>query len=279
MSSTIFQKTNISIQATAHLYNNKDPTEEEDDEKLSNSYSDGNNDTDSDSETSQHWHDALEWNLDRVGQLRDILRIWVEGDIPADEIGDFLVSCLYRRDGHLGHRLTRMVDERETNAHIARVLIDCFQIRDDDDEPLWTQIRPGNLQRRPGYIHDVDADELQVCESECRADDSPSRVDAHVHVCTEKTAMVSHIVSPQPVRPIRWPLLLEDFEPEYLIQQTVNGGKIQDEGEMISMRYSKQNGLAILGNAERRALVHRPESDLDFECQIAEMTIHPVSPS
>lgn len=239
-----------------HLHNNEDSEEDYD--------SDSNSDTGSDSEASQHWHDALEWNLDRVGQLRDILKIWVEGDVPADEIGDFLVSCLYRCDEHLGYRLTRMVDERKTYAHIARVLIGYFQIRHDEDRPLWTQIRPGNPLRRPGRFHD--ADERQM--GDCRTDDS------HMDACAEKTTVVPHIVAPQPVRPVRWPLLLGDFEPEYLIQQGANGNGIELEGE-IGMRCSQHNGLAIFGNTERKALVHTPGSDCDFEWQTAEMIIPP----
>lgn len=184
-----------------------------------------------------------------MGQLRDILRIWVEGNIPADEIGDFLVSCLYNCDDHLDNRVTRMVDNRETYTHIARVLVEYLQIRDGEDKPLWTEIAPGDSYRRPG---------------KCLGEEKNENKDAGVDTAIEE-GYLFYITAPGPVYPVRWPLFLSDLRVDHFSPESMT----DEESDYEPWR--DQEDLARLGNAEHR--VHIETVQNLTEAMTAEMII------
>lgn len=204
---------------------------------------------DSDSDNSTRWQDAVEWDLERVGQLRDILRIWVEGNIPADEIGDFLVSCLYNCDDHLDNRVTRMVDDHETYAHIARVLVEYFQIRDDDDKPLWTKMIPGDLYRRPGKCLGEEKNGYKAVGVDTVIKEGPS----------------FYMTAPEPVHPVRWPLFLSDLKVHHFSPESMTDEESDYEP------WIEDEDLARLGNAEHRVQIETPQNLT--EATTAEMII------
>lgn len=243
-------RTNIYVQAMENLRHNEDLNDlfEDSSSTSSSCSSPGNSGTDTDtytdSDNSQRWYDALEWDLERVGQLRDILRIWVEGDVPADEIGDFLVSCLYNSDDHLDNRVTRMVNNREPYAHIAHVLVEYLQIRDDENKPLWTQITPDDSIRRPGNYTGKEESGNEVYE--LHADNGEGSI--------------LYMLGPQPVRPVRWPFFESDPGVDYF-----SFGALTNEEDSGSHYDACDDHLEIcdlarLGNAEHRVHVERDQN-------------------
>ena len=82
---------------------------------------------------------AITWDLKTIAHIRNCLRSWVKDEVPADIIGAFLVNILYQRDYHLGYRLTTLVRENRTAAHIARRALAFYQVHDKAGKPLWVQ--------------------------------------------------------------------------------------------------------------------------------------------
>jgi hypothetical protein len=54
-----------------------------------------------------------------------------------EQIGESLVGMLYRRDDHLGYRLTNMVDRCETYVTIGNDMLQYYDVRDERGCPLW----------------------------------------------------------------------------------------------------------------------------------------------
>lgn len=90
------------------------------------------------------------WTYDKVLLFMQVLRRWIERDVPASRIGIFIVEILYRTDAHMSHRVTRMVDNQDTYENIAKAVVQYYQIRDENYRPLWTQLAPGEPELRAG---------------------------------------------------------------------------------------------------------------------------------
>lgn len=180
-----------------------------------------------------------------MGQLRNILRIWVEGNMPADEIGGFLVSCLYNCDDHLDNRVTRMVDNDETYAQIARVLVEYFQIRDDEDKPLWTEMIPGDLYRRPGDSPSDDDEEIEdsayETDTDIEEDDMFDFAASEPLVPAPKLCFLSDLLSAAP------------FDPDFMTDD-------EDECPLGGINRFKQDGITLLGNAEHSVHIATPQN-------------------
>lgn len=95
------------------------------------------------------WRDTLTWNLNGVFHLRRLLELWAECKVPASDIGLFLTKVLYQRDEHLGNRLTQLVNLNESFTNIALGIMKHYQVRDSDDQPLWTMSNLGEVELRP----------------------------------------------------------------------------------------------------------------------------------
>lgn len=96
-----------------------------------------------------NWEDRLVWDLNGVLYLRRLLASWAECKVPASDIGLFLVKILHGRDDHLDNRLTRMVNLNETYTNIALAILKHYQIRDEDDQPIWASLDLGESELRP----------------------------------------------------------------------------------------------------------------------------------
>lgn len=81
--------------------------------------------------------DIISWDLDRITVLRNTLRDWVMMDIPLSKIGRYLELILYNNDEHMKGRLTEMVNSRCRHIRIALDILQYYQIRDDQQKPLW----------------------------------------------------------------------------------------------------------------------------------------------
>lgn len=60
-----------------------------------------------------------------------------QSGVSMEQIGESLVGMLYRRDDHLGYRLTNMVDRCETYVTIGNDMLQYYDVRDERGCPLW----------------------------------------------------------------------------------------------------------------------------------------------
>lgn len=250
------RKTNIYIQAMENLLH-KDDLENACVSSTSSDSTDADSfyTTVSENDDNQPWQDAFDWNLDSVSQLRDMLRIWVEGNMPADEIGDFLTICLLNRDDHLDNRLTRMVNDRETYEHIAIVILEYLQVRDEDNNPLWTNLASGDIYRRPGDVEDEDLEDEEFLFKGLPYES--------LHDETLANEPVLHIAAPQPILPSPWRLFLSDLELVLFVDESPTD--ITDGSEDGSCASSYEDDELLLVRACHRAaarigIIEHPEA-------------------
>lgn len=139
-----------------------------------------------------------------------------------------------------------MVDDCQTYAHIAYVLVEYFQIRDDEDRPLWMQIKSGDSNRRPG----LDANN-QICKLDRRTNPGDSDTD---------NSQIMHVIAPRPARPVRWPLFLRNLNPEHLSDPLLDEESLQQSSQVPMHR----DELSLVDSAERKVLIETPKSQPDF---------------
>ncbi|KAJ5446319.1 hypothetical protein N7491_002401 [Penicillium cf. griseofulvum] len=82
----------------------------------------------------------ISWDLKAIHYLRRCMRTWIQGRVPGDAIGAFLVTVLYEQDFHLDYRLTMMVRDGQSQLHIARRILAFYQIRDETGAPIWDNV-------------------------------------------------------------------------------------------------------------------------------------------
>lgn len=79
----------------------------------------------------------INWDLEHELDLHNLLKHWAQNDVSAKQIGESLVNMLYKRDSHLGYRVTKMVDRRESYGTIGNDMLEHYNIRDVRGKPLW----------------------------------------------------------------------------------------------------------------------------------------------
>ncbi|KAJ5764506.1 hypothetical protein N7533_003187 [Penicillium manginii] len=149
---------------------------------------------------------SLVWSYNQVLILMQILRWWVEKEVPASQIGIFLVEALYRMDTHMNHRATKLVDSGGTYGNVAKVVLQYYQIRGERYRPLWIDFLPGDPNLRPELEHAP----LHNSSSSGRHSQRPGIL--HIH--NELT-----LFARKPIRRVRWPFWPSEAElesaPEY----------------------------------------------------------------
>ncbi|OQD73628.1 hypothetical protein PENDEC_c014G04956 [Penicillium decumbens] len=131
--------------ATDNIHDIKD----EDHDADNTYFDDSSDDKCTDSSHQSNSNTQTSWDINQVTDLDTILRIWVKSKVPADQIGHFLDLCLRNRDNYAGYHLTRMVLDCETYSNIALYMLQDLGICDEDHNPLWTKMGPGDRDRRP----------------------------------------------------------------------------------------------------------------------------------
>ncbi|KAJ5142887.1 uncharacterized protein N7515_001674 [Penicillium bovifimosum] len=82
----------------------------------------------------------ISWDLQAIHFLRTFLQKCVLAKVPADAIGAFLITILYKQDYHLDYSLTIMIWTGHTQVHVARCLLALYQIRDETGVPIWDDL-------------------------------------------------------------------------------------------------------------------------------------------
>lgn len=120
--------------------------------------------------------------------------------MPADQIGHFLDLCLRNRDNYVAYRLTMMVLDCETYSNIALYMLQYLGICDEDHNPLWTELGPGDGDRRPlqkGH------DGYEECMKRCTIDGRTIEWEETRHIPVNAPQPVPVIAPPRPVRHLR----------------------------------------------------------------------------
>ncbi|CAI7626894.1 unnamed protein product [Penicillium pancosmium] len=176
---------------------------------------------------------SIVWTYNKVLILMQILRWSVEKNVPASQMGIFLVEVLYRTDAHMNNRVTRLVDSGETYGNVAKAVLLYYQIRDEKNRPLWTKLLPGHPDLRPELVH-APLDDNNFSE----------RHSKRYGISQIHEELV--IFAPKPVRRVRWPFWPSDAElesaPDYQKRYKNNifkgndysGGTINDYGRVVT---------------------------------------------
>lgn len=86
---------------------------------------------------SGNWEMHINWALEHELDLHNLLKHWAQNGVSAQQIGESLVNMLYKRDGYLGYRITKMVDRCESYRTIGNDMLEHYNIRDVCGKPLW----------------------------------------------------------------------------------------------------------------------------------------------
>ncbi|KAJ5579910.1 uncharacterized protein N7459_005895 [Penicillium hispanicum] len=97
------------------------------------------------------WRDFLIWDSHGIRQLVKTLKLWVNLQLPADKVGEFLEDALYQRDDHMNKLVTAMVNNNETYTLVALRVMEYYQIYDVSDRPAWEIMKPGDIDRHAGF--------------------------------------------------------------------------------------------------------------------------------
>ena len=191
-----------------------------------------------------NWRDSLVWDLTGVLHLRRLLAMWAEGNVPASDIGLFLVKVLYQRDEHLDHRLTRMVELHESYTDIAVALMKHYQIRNMDDQPLWERMNLGDANLRPDVKTASVTESATISSTACSS--PPTAISETTAVSTQESCrrMAS---SPVLDLPARWPFYVNGADLEDFFHNSEDGSDDED------YRYRKNDLSSMaLSTAERQ---------------------------
>ncbi|KAJ5096061.1 Lipopolysaccharide-modifying protein [Penicillium alfredii] len=178
------------------------------------------------------------WTLEGIQKLMSLMTTWVLNDMPASEMGSLITSMLYQRDDHIGGRLTRMVNDRESYTNIAHAILEHYHVCDDNGKPLWKYLIPGDPNLRPG-------DKNETFLRRPRPQRSATTPASGTGTRSQDSPFY-HLPSPQPIHPICWPFFLSDLDLEHFVDtpQTSTDSQEPPPG-------SFDNG-PVLRNAERR---------------------------
>lgn len=66
----------------------------------------------------------INWALEHELDLHNLLKHWAQNGVSAQQIGESLVNMLYKRDGYLGYRVTKMVDRCESYRTIGNDMLE-----------------------------------------------------------------------------------------------------------------------------------------------------------
>ena len=170
------------------------------------------------------------WTYNKVLILMQILRAWIERDVPASQMGIFLVEILYQTDRHMNSRVTRLVECNETYENIAKSVAEYFQIRDEWHQPLWTKLISGDPDLRPGleFIHESTIEELS-----CSA-------------LLQKYAG-NVLFAPKPLRYVHWP-----FFPSKEELRTTLSGKDSEDDDLNELNSHTDGDIPCYGAVKTR---------------------------
>ncbi|KAK5788703.1 hypothetical protein VI817_009661 [Penicillium citrinum] len=154
--------------------------------------------------------EPIVWTYNKVLLLMQIIRAWIERDVPASQMGIFFVEVLYQTDKHMNSRVTKLVDTNETYEKIAKTVVEFFQIRDEWLQPLWTELNPGDPDLRPGIEYSPEP----MTENSVTSD--------LVHEYEG-----SLLFAPKPVRCVHWPF----FPSKEELQTTLNRKNSEEDSE------------------------------------------------
>ncbi|KAJ5632404.1 hypothetical protein N7490_008743 [Penicillium lividum] len=215
----------------------------------------------------RYWTDVVVWDLDDVRNLREILTMWVIMGVTASNIGEFLESVLYNRDEHLDSRLTQMTNNQEPHINIALALLKHYQIRDEENKPLW-EIKDSQLGDKTscsGKHRPESSEPSEPSSSSKKARPkrprisipnifrTPSRTEAtkreQPQTPTPKRNSWYQVPAPKPLRPFKKPYFLHDERSrEIESANDVSGGT-------VCWSFNIREDLTMLTIAERRALM------------------------
>ncbi|KAJ5895205.1 hypothetical protein N7495_006896 [Penicillium taxi] len=177
-----------------------------------------------------HWEELLVWDLNSIQKLRELILIWVQAEVSASNIGEFLQQVLYRRDEHLNYRLTKMVDNGATHAEIAHTIMQHYQIRDHNDKPLWVDVK------------------LQ----------SPSSGDTGKPKARHSGHEEPWSPTSAPVRPTQWPLFLQDLNIDSSVENFCEESDERDDESSRPRRSINfgEEDIPILDDERRIVLIN-----------------------
>lgn len=193
----------------------------------------------------QERHLLISWDLKAIHYLRTCLRTWIEGKVPGDAIGAFLVTVLYEQDFHLDYLLTTMVRDGHTQLHIARRLLAFYQIQDEAGAPIWDNVTI--------YPEDTDQNPPAIQRKSVAGSSTITRKDPPPRIPT-----------PPPADP-RWPLFmgtLSDPELENLMGMLDDNRHLDEDLPPLFAGVSEEDFPTI--QAFRRFNLHKNDSSEDL---------------
>ncbi|CAL5873734.1 uncharacterized protein PFLUO_LOCUS8016 [Penicillium psychrofluorescens] len=206
--------------------------------------------TDFNSRSTSDWKALLIWNHDSIRNLMKLLKLWALHGVPASEMGLFLESILYQHDEHMHHKLTQSVDANETYAEIACLVMQHYQIRDDDKMPLWLNVDPGDANYRPlDKQWEMNNSTIQREKPRKRQETSQRKVSTNPNGIGRRP--YSHIPAPRPARPTNWPLFLSDLQ----LGHSLEGNDEDEYGEEGSTRRRFGEDFIRLGSVKTNKAV------------------------
>lgn len=206
--------------------------------------------TSSNTRPTSDWKALLIWNHDSIRNLMKLLKLWALHGVPASEMGLFLESMLYRHDEHMHHKLTQLIDANETYAEITRLVMQHYQIRDDDKTPLWLNVDPGDANYRPSdKQREMNNSQIQREKLRKRQEASQRKVSTYPNGVGHQPFY--HVPAPRPARPMNWPLFLGDLKPG----QSLEGNEEDECGEEGSTRRRFGEDFILLGSVKAKKTI------------------------